>query len=71
MLPFRVNYSSKKEYLEQFHIYFGGDMTTEAASAKLSYLLSKKYPRNEIKKLIETNMRGELTEIKKDNQFSS
>lgn len=40
-------------------------MTTEAASSKLSYLLSKKYSRSEIKKLIETNMRGELTEVKK------
>lgn len=33
-------------------------MTTEAALAKLSYLLSKKYPREEIKKLLETNLRG-------------
>ena len=45
-------------------------MTTEAATAKLSYLLSKGYPRNEIRKLLLTNMRGELTEIKNDNQFS-
>lgn len=38
-------------------------MTTEAALSKLSYLLSKKYSRNDIKKLLYTNMRGELTEM--------
>jgi L-asparaginase/Glu-tRNA(Gln) amidotransferase subunit D len=55
--------------LEKYYIYFGGDMTTEAALSKLSYLLSKKYSRAEIKKLIYTNMRGELTEMKVENQF--
>lgn len=45
-------------------------MTVEAASAKLSYLLSKKYSRVEIKRLLETNLRGELTQVKKDNQFN-
>jgi L-asparaginase/Glu-tRNA(Gln) amidotransferase subunit D len=54
-----------KEYLEQFYIYYGGDMTTEAALSKLSYLLSKNLSRVEVKKQIETNLRGELTEIKK------
>lgn len=46
-------------------------MTTEAAISKLSYLLSKKYPRSEIRRLIYTNMRGELTEMKADDQFSA
>lgn len=58
-----------KEYLQQFYIYYGGDMTTEAALSKISYLLSKKLTRAEIKKQIETNLRGELTEIKRENQF--
>lgn len=44
-------------------------MTTEAALSKISYLLSKKLTRAEIKKQIETNLRGELTEIKRENQF--
>lgn len=46
-------------------------MTTEAAISKLSYLLSKKYSRAEIRRLIYTNMRGELTEMKEDDQFSA
>ncbi len=33
-------------------------MTTEAALSKLSYLLSKNITPEEIKKLIETNIRG-------------
>ena len=40
----------------------GGNMTTEAAITKLSYLLSKGLPRDEIIKLMQTSIRGELTE---------
>jgi hypothetical protein len=32
-----------KESLEKYHIYYGGDMTVEAALAKLSYLIGKGY----------------------------
>ena len=44
-------------------------MTSEAALAKLSYLLGKNYSIPEIKKLIETNMRGELTERKNEDLY--
>ena len=39
----------------------GYDMTTEAAVAKLYYLFSKDYSKEEIKALMEKNLRGELT----------
>ena len=39
----------------------GYDMTTEAAVAKLYYLFSHGYTKEEIKKMMETNLRGELT----------
>jgi L-asparaginase len=39
----------------------GFDMTTEAAVAKLSYLLSSGFSREDILRLMETDLRGELT----------
>lgn len=39
----------------------GGSMTTEAAITKLTYLLSKDLPKNEIRRLMQTDLRGELT----------
>jgi L-asparaginase len=39
----------------------GYDMTTEAAVAKLYYLLAKSYTKEEIKEKMEENLRGELT----------
>lgn len=40
----------------------GGDMTTEAAMTKLIYLFSKGYSIDEIRRLMNKNLRGELTE---------
>ncbi len=39
----------------------GYDMTTEAAVAKLQYLLSQDIPSDEIRRLMSTDLRGELT----------
>lgn len=39
----------------------GGNMTTEAAITKLTYLLSKGLPADEIRRLMQTSLRGELT----------
>ena len=39
----------------------GYDMTTEAAVAKLYYLFSKGYSKEEIKEKMSANLRGELT----------
>lgn len=38
------NDSLMKRQLESFHIYYGGDMTQEAALSKLSYLIGKGLP---------------------------
>jgi lysophospholipase len=43
----------------------GGDMTPECALTKLSYLLSKGYTPEKVRELMQTNLRGELTEPKK------
>jgi L-asparaginase len=40
----------------------GGNMTTEAVITKLTYLLSKGLPKEEIRKLMQTDLRGELTQ---------
>ena len=58
-----------QKHLDKFHIYFGGDMTTEAALAKLAYLLSLGLSREEIKKGVYSNLRGELTEKKSNYRF--
>ena len=39
----------------------GGNMTTEAAITKLTYLLSKDLPKDDIRRLMRTDLRGELT----------
>lgn len=47
--------------LKQAGAVSGLDITTEAAIAKLYYLFSCGYDEEEIKRLMETNMRGEIT----------
>ena len=41
----------------------GRDMTTEAAVAKLYYLLSKDLPKKQIKRLMETDLCGEMSTV--------
>jgi hypothetical protein len=46
----------------------GQDMTVECVYAKLSYLLGKGYSIMKIKKMMMTSMKGELTDIKKQEE---
>jgi L-asparaginase len=48
--------------LREVGVVTGGDMTPEAALAKLHYLLSKNMPSCHIKRQLVANLRGELTE---------
>lgn len=47
--------------LREVGVVSGGDMTPEAALAKLHYLLSKGLPTSHVKRQLVTNLRGELT----------
>ena len=49
----------------------GYDMSYECITAKLSYLMGKGYSNDKIKQLMMTNLRGELTDLKKaSNTFT-
>lgn len=52
--------------LEKIGLIYAFDMTVECSLCKLIYLLSKGYSKIEIKTLFEKNLRGELTERKKE-----
>jgi L-asparaginase len=47
--------------LAKIGIISGYDMTTEAALAKMFYLFDQNLPLTEVKRLMQTNLRGELT----------
>lgn len=47
--------------LREVGVISGGDMTPEAALAKLHYLLSKNLPIKQVKRLLIDNLRGELS----------
>jgi L-asparaginase len=49
------------QHLKKAGVLNGKDITTEAALAKLMYLLAKKIPKNNIKANFETALRGEMT----------
>jgi L-asparaginase len=49
-------------YLEEIGVVSAHDMTFEASVTKLMYLLGQGYPVETIKQLMETSLRGELTE---------
>ena len=54
------NYQTS-ELLESIGVISGHDMTTEAALTKLMFLLGSKLNHKQIRKKIETNLRGEIT----------
>ena len=60
----RVNmnvYSPQRE-LQQIGVIGGEDMTAETALVKLAWLISNHKDKEEIKQLMQTNLRGEITE---------
>ncbi|EAR86550.2 L-asparaginase (macronuclear) [Tetrahymena thermophila SB210] len=57
------------EQQTQLNIIYGGNMTTEATLAKLSYLITKGISYKEIMYLMNQNIRGELTPHSNDQKF--
>ena len=52
-------------------VLFSHDMTMECCFAKLSYLIGKNLPHDQLKKTMSTPLRGELTSMsKKDKLYS-
>jgi L-asparaginase len=47
--------------LEEIGVIGGFDITTEAALAKMMYLLGQGLPAGEIRRLLEIPLRGEMT----------
>ena len=55
---------------DRFLFELGLDMTTEAALAKLSYLLSLGLSTERVRELMGKNLRGELTAVREKQTFS-
>ena len=49
----------------------GQDMTLECCYAKLSFLLGKRYSLDKIKHMLNTNIKGELTDIRRQKEIFS
>ncbi len=49
------------QYLEEIGVTTGYDMSFEAATTKMMFLLGQGLPAEEVKKLLQTSLRGELT----------
>jgi len=56
--------------LAEVGVIGGADMTPEAALTKLVWLLSQGLPRAEVARLMQTNLRGELTATSAQTRFS-
>ena len=50
--------------LQEIGCVSAGDMTTEAAATKLGYLLAQNLSRDELSRLMTTDMRGEMTDVR-------
>ncbi|WP_026462787.1 asparaginase [Adhaeribacter aquaticus] len=50
------------QYLQEMGVIGGADITSEAAVTKLMYVLGLGLPREETRKLLESNLRGEISE---------
>jgi L-asparaginase len=64
----RGRYATGKA-LDQAGVIGGADLTAEAALTKLSFLLGQGLPIPEVKRQMQANLRGELTEDLEDPGF--
>lgn len=54
--------------LTQMGCILAGDMTVECLFGKMSYLLGKGYTNNKVKKMMHKNLRGELTDTRRNKE---
>ena len=48
-------------HLKEIGVISGADLTSEAALAKLMFLLGQEYTKQEVEKLLQKNLRGEMS----------